>query len=131
MFYPDLTPYTYMPSRVAPGLLNVGWLDAAHPFERGEVTTEFVDALWRLCGQPAVRTRGFHVCELCGGPDDVLPTATHRGETRRIGSNEIRAATREGTSFAAPDLIFHYVTAHRYRPPEAFIRAVLLAASSE
>lgn len=33
-------------------------------------------------------------------------------------------ATRRGT-FAAPDMVIDYVVDHGYRPPEAFVEAVL------
>lgn len=31
----------------------------------------------------------------------------------------------DGTLFAAPDFIYHYVEVHGYLPPESFIRAVM------
>ncbi len=32
---------------------------------------------------------------------------------------------QDGTVYAAPDLIYHYVVAHHYRPPDEFIQAVM------
>ncbi len=33
--------------------------------------------------------------------------------------------------YAAPDLVYHYVTEHRYLPPEGFFRAVMNASESQ
>src|SRR5262249_16942156 len=41
------------------------------------------------------------------------------------GSGEIHVAGPGGLVFAAPALVWHYVTAHDYLPPEQFIQAVL------
>ena len=54
--------------------------------------------------------------------------ACERGQ-QRPGRLEIEIRVRgdERTVYAAPTLIVHYVEAHRYRPPEEFIAAVLNA----
>jgi hypothetical protein len=124
MYFSDLTPYTYY-HRAANGALNVGWLAKGHPFHQGEVSDQFLDALWRFCQEPVIIHRGFHTCEFCDMPAREVPTATHAGSTLRIGYQEIRAFGESDTVFAAPTLIFHYVTAHRYQPPAIFIDAVL------
>lgn len=41
-----------------------------------------------------------------------------------FGHTEIRIPTGTGTMFAAPSLLWHYVTNHRYRPPDEVIEAV-------
>ncbi|MCX7805518.1 MAG: hypothetical protein N3A38_10060 [Planctomycetota bacterium] len=38
---------------------------------------------------------------------------------------EIRVLGRDGKIYAAPTLIYHYVVAHKYRPPQEFIDAVM------
>lgn len=42
-----------------------------------------------------------------------------------LGSAEIRVGLPGGRWYAAPNLVYHYVTAHNYRPPDEFIEAVL------
>jgi len=42
----------------------------------------------------------------------------HSGGALFLGHAEIRVPTHAETMFAAPSLIWHYVTAHRYRPPD-------------
>jgi transposase len=41
-----------------------------------------------------------------------------------LGTSEIRVLSRDGTIYAAPTLIYHYMKIHHYKPPEEFIRAL-------
>jgi hypothetical protein len=45
-----------------------------------------------------------------------------------LGSAEIRVPGSGGRIYAAPDLIYHYVEAHGYRPPDEFVEAVMATA---
>ena len=45
-----------------------------------------------------------------------------------LGSAEIRVFGRRGKIYAAPNLLFHYVTAHHYKLPDEFIAALRQAA---
>lgn len=49
MYYPDLTPYRYFEKKRAPNTLNIGWLDAQHPFPKKKATEELLDALFERC----------------------------------------------------------------------------------
>lgn len=111
-YFPDLTPYAYIVSRWTeqPIALNVGWLEHGHEFARGPVPAEFTERLAQLVARPVNRCRGSHTC-WCG---------------ERAGNGEIRVPSAAGV-YAAPVLIAHYVEAHDYRPPQAFIDAVLAA----
>jgi hypothetical protein len=123
-FFPDLTPYAYPIGSDKGIALNVGWLSNEHPYPQGDVPEEFVRRLWLYCKVPVNRTRGFSNCELssqCPWP----VTAEMMGEKLRLGSAEIRVLGKDSVIFAAPDMIFHYVTVHHYCPPDVFIRAVL------
>ncbi len=115
-WFADLSPYTYFEPDRRPGLLNIGWLDRAHEFPVGETPPELAATLARLCADERVaQTRGRHSCNLPGD------------RTGAYGSAEIRVKGEGGVVYAAPELIHHYVTAHRYRPPEGFIAAVLMS----
>ena len=46
-----------------------------------------------------------------------------------LGSAEIRVFGPRGKIYAAPNLLFHYVTAHHYKPPVEFLQALALAPS--
>jgi hypothetical protein len=50
--------------------------------------------------------------------------AGHSGGTVWLGHAEIRVPWRPAAMFAAPTLVWHYVTAHSYQPPESFVDAV-------
>lgn len=56
---------------------------------------------------------GVHECDLCS--EEEAPT----------GNGEVRIPGGPGFAYAAPFLITHYITAHGYRPPHAFMDAVL------
>lgn len=147
-YYSDLSPYTYFPD-TAPAsvvVLNVGWLEPEHAYTQGEVPQDFVEALGHLClHHPSIRARGWHNCRLAppvsGGArcvtrsNETLPSGKLalppplkveiEGMSVSLGSAEVRVVTREGNWLAAPNLVYHYVTHHGYRPPREFIEAVL------
>ena len=112
-FYDDLTPYTYLhPEEEPAGTVNIGWLDRRHSFPTGETTAEFRAKLLGICQRGVKRTRGFHTCDFCKGQDKPHGSA----EIRVFGDDRV---------YAAPELVYHYVMAHGYRPPEEFIAAVM------
>ena len=43
---------------------------------------------------------------------------------RLLGSAEIRVFADGGAIYAAPDLIYHYMVVHRYKPPDQFISSL-------
>jgi hypothetical protein len=116
-YFADLTPHSYTDS-CGLEVLNVGWLDAAFPFPRGATAFEFRDALRRLCEQPIYLHRGFHTCEFC-------QTEARSSQSRATGNGQIRIQGPDRRWYAAPTLVHHYVAAHQYLPPAAFIDAVL------
>lgn len=124
-FFPDLSPYSYHRSDIRTGTLNIGWLETKEPFPKGTVSDTFLKKLWQFCKLPVVQTRGFHVCDLCNMRTDVVPLVEFQGETLELGSAEIRVFAKGGQIYAAPNLIFHYVRVHGYKPLQAFIDAVL------
>jgi hypothetical protein len=119
-WFADLTPYTYLRTEPTnPPTLNVGWLAHGRDFAKGNVPQRFVTRIQELCKYARTQqTRGLHPCELC--PDEIP-----WDDSSRLSSAEIRAVGDDGTRYAAPTLILHYVTAHGYAPPEAFIAALL------
>jgi hypothetical protein len=112
-YFPDLTAYTYLhPEEEPPNTVNIGWLDRAYPYPAGKTNKKFHVKLRQISLLRVKQTRGFHTCYFCKGPN------------RPHGSAEIRVPG-EGKVYAAPELVHHYVVAHRYKPPEEFIAAVL------
>jgi hypothetical protein len=136
----DLSPYTYYGTDVietAGGWvtydpryerLNVGWLDAPHDFDQGPTPSWLPDALLDIIAGPRINSmRGFHQCTFCPRPATAARSMIkvgHRGRDLWLGHTEIRIPKQTGTMFAAPSLIWHYVTSHGYRPPADFVDAV-------
>lgn len=101
--------------------LAVAFLQRGQRFETGTTASKtvakllkFCDPKWTVCEIPRPRN-----CPIChervmvemGGSEVVLGSA----EIRVIGDEEI---------YAAPDLIYHYVTVHNYALPSAFSKAL-------
>src|SRR5450631_2208157 len=124
-YFADLTDYTYIPTGHAShaGTKNVGWLNAGHAFEKAAPTEELLDRLWTYCSVSVAQTRGIHRCEFCPGKDVHL--ADRKGDKLLLGTSEIRVFAGFGHVYAAPTLIYHYVSEHRYKLPEPFVRALM------
>jgi len=74
------------------------------------VDHQVVERMKLLAANPVNLYRGYHFCDLC-------PDRSARG------NGEIRAAG-DGIIYAAPVLIVHYIEAHGYQPPAAFLAAI-------
>lgn len=116
-WFADLTPYVYLEGQdTTRPTLNIGWLEHGHQFPTGDVPPGFIERLALLHAHGLTQvTRGRHDCDLCPAQEDDAAW----------GDAEVRAVAADGTRFAAPSLVLHYVTAHRYAPPQPFIDAVL------
>ena len=101
----------------------VGWLEKDQPFNRGHIKASFITKLESLYRSRVRQTRGFHVCSLCNGGPFGLP-ARSGDRDLLLGSAEIDVHDKTGTTYSAPDLLYHYILEHDYAPPEKFIRAV-------
>jgi len=110
-FFADLTGYAY--GLDEPDVLNIGWLGKPHEFTIGPTSTAFRIALEELCDNPILLHRGVHRCDFC------------KPANRATGNGQIRLEHQDGQVFAAPTMVYHYVTAHDYKPPDTFIEAVL------
>lgn len=123
-WFEDLSPYTYLEQDRGEGMLNVGWLEPGHAYSIGTVPEEATAALATLALDPQRRTRGFHTCGFCGD------AGGGSGQVPR-GSAEIRVTGADGTRYAAPTLVVHYVTSHGYLPPRGFLEAAVAAAAPQ
>jgi hypothetical protein len=123
-YFADLTPYVFIRSSKKDNEVNVGWLDHWHRFEGGAVPEEALERIFALCQKPVHKTRGYHSCELCR--DHQMGWVVQRGDVKlTLGSAEIRAPGGRGVEYACPDLIYHYIQDHGYKPPQDFVDAVL------
>jgi hypothetical protein len=124
MYFPDLSPCIKY-ERGKQGLaLNVGWLDPARGYVKGNVSGNFVKALWQFHQRPAVFTIGESVCKFCGQSASGQPAQPREQRPKLVGM-EIHVWGGNGVMYVAPMLIYHYVVAHQYLPPAEFIQAVL------
>jgi hypothetical protein len=128
-YFADLTPYTYHDADELPGpACNVGWLDPDQPFDKGPVSEEFLASLARRCAAIAFATRGLFPCAIAPCEPTMKwppPTVTVDGKEIYLGDAEVVVGFDGGKWFVAPNLVYHYIAAHDYRPPDEFIEAVL------
>ncbi|RLL66497.1 hypothetical protein D7M15_05910 [Streptomyces sp. Z26] len=128
--YGDFSPYVYLLESIPDAVcaVNVGWLEPGWVFPRGDAETTFVDALGVLCrDESRARSRGWHACRLGRGCEQLGHPllAQVNGTEVALGAAEVRVVSEDGRWLIAPDLVHHYVTAHRYQPPSVFMEAVL------
>jgi hypothetical protein len=122
-YFEDLSDYTYHDSYFyRPETKNVGWLDAAHEFPKSVPTEEALDLVWAYCKISVAQMRGIHDCELC--PPATSHYVKRNEEPLLLGSAEMRVFGRDGTIYAAPTLIYHYISVHHYKPPDEFLSAL-------
>jgi hypothetical protein len=128
-YFPDLANCTYGSDdeQRPKQMLSIGWLEPPHPIPTGTVPDEFVTRLGELCAQPVAVTRGYHDCPFppCRDTDQTATITDINGRPIFLGNAEIWVSSSDHTWYAAPTMIYHYVTEHRYRPPDEFIDAVL------
>jgi hypothetical protein len=118
-------------------------------FPTATPSEETLDLLWQFCSVPVMKMRGIHACDLCDAPQATY--AERNGSRLLLGHAEIRVFSAESSAaslrraleqtesgglillqrsavpssiYAAPTLIYHYVEAHNYCPPEEFLRAL-------
>jgi hypothetical protein len=103
-------------------VLDVGWLELPHPIPTGQAPPGFTQRLFAFCRLDRLvgLTMGHQRCGYCAATFHQLSTQYHTP----LGNGEIRVLG-DGVAYAAPSLIYHYVTAHAYLPPPAFIAAVM------
>lgn len=135
-YYPDLSPFPISDPNVSGNFFAVGWLDSQHEYSRGAVSEIFLERLWMFCRYPALVMRGFHLCEFCPplkknvkfpgfeSPYEILK-AQRESVVIKLGYAEIDVFAKNGMIYHAPNLIYHYVLDHKYRPPDPFVQAVL------
>jgi hypothetical protein len=124
-YFRDLSPYEYgLHWGGVPGAQNVGWLALGHSFETEQPLESDLDLLWKHCRIAIHETRGLHRCEFCSNWDADNFRVSRHGENLLLGYSEIRVIGRSGQSYAAPSLIYHYISEHHYKPPDSFLSAL-------
>ena len=113
MHLEDLAPYKF-PIGTPNDAVSVGWLENGHAFDVGTTPRKFRSKLRELARDIKNPMWGFHECDLCDG----------RGGKSK-GNGEIHVLGSDGILYVAPELVLHYVSRHKYLPPQEFIDAVL------
>lgn len=123
--WPDLTPYIHMLPARLPDVVNVGWLGEG-PFEKGEVSDVFLNKLLRVIARDEVNTvRSFTYCPICGCGENGL-TVVGSGVEAFLGHAEVWVPSHnQRRIYAAPNMIWHYISEHGYLPPQEYRDAVL------
>ena len=123
MYFEDLTPYSYNLPKALSDVLNIGWLASDHDYTMGSVSQDFMSKLTLLIVELKTNlARGYHECDFCR--TDARETIPFQGSTIYLGSAEIWVPSVDGTViYAAPSLIYHYISDHNYCPPLDFIEA--------
>ena len=127
MYIEDLSPYVYLNREPNPHLLAIGWLDEKHDFPKGKVPDEVLEKILALCFQPVNATRGIHPSPFIPRNPKEFPTdypVEYKGKQTALGSAEIRVQGENGKSYAAPNLIYHYIKDCGYMPPQEFLDAL-------
>ncbi len=119
-WYEDLTACDYFHDES--NLTAVGWLESGRPFTQGATPKRFISRLNKLLDaawQP-MRFRGIHDCDLC---------LFSKSRKERIAGHLNLFIPWETKVLVAPELIRHYIEAHRYQPPREFQEAVMACPS--
>lgn len=101
------------------GFVAVGWLHPDHPFSQAEPATNFVLKLTQFAERSQASAMalglgaagGYHTCEFCEQAYGIANFGVPSGEKL----------------FYSPEMIAHYVEAHRYAPPAEYIEAILVS----
>jgi hypothetical protein len=120
--FDDLSDYEYSPKYRRPGTRNIGWLEAGYEYEKQEPREEVLEKLWRFCKIEIALARGGQFCAFCA--DKRVHFAEKNGERLLLGVSEIRVFSKGKTIYAAPSLVYHYMKAHSYKPPDEFLHAL-------
>jgi len=100
-------------------IVAIGYLELSEPFERGEVPEGFITKLKILWGEGIMMgSLGHHDCEFCIDEDNY----ENRG---RSSSEKTLEDVRNETTYYFPEMIFHYIEVHKFKPSEEFIEFVM------
>ena len=125
MYVPDFAPFpsSYPRDRDGRQLATVlttaiGWLEHPHPYAMGPTPSTVLTTLEHMLSDPWPGTTEFgrHTCSLCLIQCPGL-AATNTGELFLPG---------DGTVYASPRLIDHYVVQHGYQLPAQLCDAILV-----
>ena len=97
----------------------IGYLEFGEEFEKGIVSQNFLNKLRILWGEGiTLGALGSHECEFCSDEGNY--------ENRGMSSTEKEFIDRENKiKYKCPEMIFHYITEHNFKPSNEFIQFVM------
>ncbi len=100
-------------------IVAIGYLSIDEEFEKGEVSQNFLNKLRILWnGGGSIMSLGFHECEFCIDEGNY--------EKRGKSSSEKVLIDKENKiKYIFPEMIFHYITEHKFKPSNEFIEFVM------
>jgi len=108
-----------MPEILEYKFIAIGYLSIEEEFEKGEVSQNFLTklrVLWNEGGTTG--SLGFHECEFCIDEGNY--------EKRGKSSSEKELIDKENkVKYKFPEMIFHYITEHKFKPSNEFIEFVM------
>ena len=100
-------------------VVAIGYLSIDEEFEKGEVSQNFLTKLKVLWGEGGVTmSLGFHECEFC------IDEGNYE-ERGRSSSEKTLIDTENKIKYIFPQMIFHYITEHKFKPSNEFIEFVM------
>ena len=97
----------------------IGYLSIDEEFEKGEVSTGFLTKLDVFWNEGVTSgALGHHECEFCIDEGNY--------ENRGLSNEEKELVDRENkVRYLFPQMIFHYIKKHKFKPPQQFIEFVM------
>lgn len=123
MNYPDLKSYTVGEPPQQNLIKIVGWLTKDQLFAKGKVDTQVLDRLWEFCKQPLGQGIRKNACQLCPPGTPIL--VEYNGEQQDLSRWRLLLLCNDQAAYLAPHVIFHYITAHQYLPPQEFLDVIM------
>ena len=127
-YYPDLSQYNnqkYLSPDLFKDVYNVGWLNSDHSFPTENSDSTLLSKIRNIIlnhqGVGLTLERGIGACPLC---NEVISIPRANLSERYLGISEIWIPFN-GKVYVSPDMIFHHILIHSYKPPQTFEKAIL------
>jgi len=100
-------------------IVAVGYLSIDEDFEKGEVPKTFLTKLKILWNQSfTLYTLGHHDCEFC------IDEGNYKNRAQSSSSKDL-TDKENNIKYYFPEMIFHYIKVHKFKPSNDFIEFVM------
>ena len=129
VYYEDLSPYHFASNDILEGVFHVGWLDKYNAYSHGVVNDSVISYFCQLiCND----FPNFNICTnrtidnitACPFCDHEIHVFSESANDEFLSITELWIPSGSIT-YAAPALVYHYITDHNYLPPQCFLDAVM------